>query len=86
MSKKIIRGKHCFRLLYEEDIQDVSQFHVKIDSLSEEDLKYICLPFLGEKYEKKRRLAASRDGTAIHELKELTHDHQFFSDVHSLYM
>ena len=34
---------------------------------------------------RKRRLAASRDGTAIHELKELTHDHQFFY-VHSLYM
>ena len=26
---------------------------------------------------RKRRLAASRDGTAIHELKELTHDHRF---------
>ena len=37
--------KALLQLLYEEDIQDVSQFHVKIDSLSEEDLKYICLPF-----------------------------------------
>ena len=34
---------------------------------------------LGEKYETKRRLAASRDVTAIHELKELTQDHAFFS-------
>ncbi|HDR7798307.1 TPA: winged helix-turn-helix transcriptional regulator [Bacillus tropicus] len=71
--------KALLQVLYEEDMQDVSQFHAKIDSLSEEDLKYICMPFLGEKYEKKRRLAASRDVTAIHELKELTQDHQFFS-------
>ncbi|EEL75966.1 ArsR family transcriptional regulator [Bacillus cereus AH676] len=45
--------KALLQLLYEEDIQGVSQFHAKIDSLSEEDLKYTCLPFLGEKYEKK---------------------------------
>ena len=37
--------KALLQLLYEEDMQDVSQFHAKIDSLSEEDLKYICLPF-----------------------------------------
>lgn len=45
--------KALLQLLYEEDFQDLSQFHVKIDSLSEEDLKYICLPFLGEKYQEK---------------------------------
>ena len=32
-----------------------------------------------EKYEEKRRLAASKDVNAIHELMELTKDHQFFS-------
>lgn len=37
--------KALLQLLYEEDFHDVSQFHAKIDSLSEEDLKYICLPF-----------------------------------------
>ena len=34
---------------------------------------------LGERYEEKRRLAASKDVNAIHELMELTKDHQFFS-------
>ena len=48
--------KALLQLLYEEDFQDLSQFNFKIDSLSEEDLKFICLPFLGEKYEEKRRL------------------------------
>lgn len=71
--------KALLQLLYEEDFQELAQFHGKIDSLSEVDLKYICLPFLGEKYEEKRRLAASTDVTAIHELMELTKDHQFFS-------
>ncbi|MBJ8052613.1 winged helix-turn-helix transcriptional regulator [Bacillus cereus] len=71
--------KALLQLLYEEDFQDLSQFIANIDSLSEEDLKYICLPFLGEAYQAKRRLAASGEVSVIHELKELTHDHQFFS-------
>ena len=37
--------KALLQLLYEEDFQDLSQFNFKIDSLSEEDLKFICLPF-----------------------------------------
>ncbi|HHT7239813.1 MULTISPECIES: ArsR/SmtB family transcription factor [Bacillus] len=85
--------KALLQLLYEGDFQDLSQFIANIDSLSEEDLKYICLPFLGEVYQAKRRLAASGEVSVIHELKELTHDHQFFStyiefvchvDVHEL--
>lgn len=71
--------KALLQMLYEEDSQDLSQFNFKIDSLLEEDLKYICLPYLGEKYEEKRRLAASGNVTAIHELMELTQEHQFFS-------
>ncbi|MFK4310498.1 putative DNA-binding protein YlxM (UPF0122 family) [Bacillus sp. RC240] len=71
--------KALLQLLYEGDFQDLSQFIANIDSFSEEDLKYICLPFLGEVYQAKRRLAASGEASVIHELKELTHDHQFFS-------
>lgn len=71
--------KALLQLLYEGDFQDLSQFIANIDSLSEEDLKYICLPFLGEVYEEKRRLAVSGEASVINELKELTHDHQFFS-------
>ena len=41
---------------------------------------------LGEKYETKRRLAASRDVTAIHELKELTQDHAFSLLIFVLYV
>ena len=37
--------KALLQLLYEEDFQDLSQFNFKIDSFSEEDLKFICLPF-----------------------------------------
>ncbi|MCU5599703.1 ArsR/SmtB family transcription factor [Bacillus wiedmannii] len=71
--------KALLQLLYKREFQDLSQFHAKIDLLSEVDLKYICLPFLGEKYEGQRHLAASGDVTAIHELEELTQDHPFFS-------
>ncbi|MES9667448.1 transcriptional regulator [Bacillus cereus] len=71
--------KALLQLLYDGDFQGLSQFNAKIDSLSEEDLKYICLPFLGEKYEEKRRLAASGEVSAAQELKGMTQEHQFFS-------
>lgn len=78
--------KALLQLLYEGDFQDLSQFIANIDSLLEEDLKYICLPFLGEAYQAKRRLAASGEVSVIHELKELTHDHQFSLRILSLYV
>ena len=34
--------KALLQWLYEEDFQDLAQFHGKIDSLSEVDLKYRC--------------------------------------------
>ncbi|MFA2811436.1 ArsR/SmtB family transcription factor [Bacillus mycoides] len=71
--------KALLQLLYDGDFTDLSQFVHNINSLSEVDFKYVCLPFLGEMHQGKRRLAANGDVTAIHELKELTHDHQFFS-------
>ena len=40
---------------------------------------------LGEKYEEKRRLAAGVV-CAIHELKELTDNHQFFLLILALYV
>lgn len=45
--------KALLQLLYEGDFQDLSQFIANTDSLSEEDLKYICLPFLGDIHQEK---------------------------------
>ncbi|RWS44944.1 ArsR family transcriptional regulator [Bacillus mycoides] len=71
--------KALLQLLYEGDYKKLSQFIANIDAFSEEDLKYICLPFLGEMYQAKRRLAASGEVSAAQELMELTQEHQFFS-------
>ncbi|AIW84679.1 MULTISPECIES: ArsR/SmtB family transcription factor [Bacillus] len=71
--------KALLQLLYDGDFTDLTQFIHNINSLSEVDFKYVCLPFLGEIHQEKRRLAASGEASVIHELKELTHDHQFFS-------
>jgi len=71
--------KALLQLLYEGDYKKLSQFIANIDAFSEEDLKYICLPFLGEMYQAKRRLAASGEVSAAQELKGLTQEHQFFS-------
>ncbi|PEB50857.1 transcriptional regulator [Bacillus pseudomycoides] len=71
--------KALLQLLYQKDFSDLSQFIEHINALSEVDLKYVCLPFVGDKYQETRRKAANREGQAVQELKEITRNHQFYS-------
>ncbi|MFJ8526826.1 ArsR/SmtB family transcription factor [Bacillus sp. NPDC094106] len=70
--------KALLQLLYQKDFTDLSQFIEYINALSEVELKYICLPFVGDQYQEARREAANGEGQAVQELKEITRNHQFF--------
>lgn len=70
--------KALLQLLYQKDFTDLSQFIEHINALSEVELKYICLPFVGDQYQEARREAANGEGQAVQELKEITRNHQFF--------
>lgn len=70
--------KALLQLLYQEDFQDLYEFTQYINSLSESALKYICIPFVGYKYEEKRKNAANGEREAVQALQEITSSNLFF--------
>lgn len=47
--------KALLQLLYQEDFTNLPEFIQYVTTLSEEDLKYICIPFIGYTYQEKER-------------------------------
>ncbi|WP_141432223.1 helix-turn-helix transcriptional regulator [Bacillus sp. 03113] len=72
--------KALLQLLHQKEFKDVASFLAYIKELSEEDLKFICIPFIGEDLQEKRRLASNGVEAAIQELKMLTKSNPFFPD------
>ncbi|PEY29071.1 transcriptional regulator [Bacillus cereus] len=70
--------KALLQLLYQEDFQDLYEFTRYINSLSESELKYMCIPFVGYKYDEKRKNAANGEREAVQELQEITSSNPFF--------
>lgn len=69
--------KALLQLLYQEDFTNLPEFIQYVTTLSEEDLKYICIPFVGYTYQEKRRKAANGEMKAVQDLKELTSNNPF---------
>ncbi|WP_410982946.1 ArsR/SmtB family transcription factor [Bacillus cereus] len=70
--------KALLQLLYQEDFQDLYEFTQYINSLLEFELKYICIPFVGCKYEEKRKNAANGEREAVQALQEITSSNPLF--------
>lgn len=70
--------KALLQLLHHHHVKELSEFTSYIMSLSEQDLKYICLPFVSSQYQELRQAAASGEKSAMEELKNLTADNPFF--------
>ncbi|MBO1580472.1 helix-turn-helix transcriptional regulator [Bacillus sp. XF8] len=70
--------KALLQLLYQEDFTDLPAFNQYINSLSKEDFKYICIPFVGHKYQEMRKNAANGEIEAVRELQEITSSNPFF--------
>ncbi|MBY0597555.1 ArsR/SmtB family transcription factor [Bacillus bingmayongensis] len=70
--------KALLQLLYQEDFTDLPAFNQYINSLLEEDFKYICIPFVGHKYQEMRKNAANGEIEAVRELQEITSSNPFF--------
>ncbi|WP_117168055.1 ArsR/SmtB family transcription factor [Paraliobacillus sediminis] len=70
--------KSLLQLLHQEKFTEIKHFVLYIKELSETDLKYICLPFIGQKYEKTRKKASIGQCAAVTELMTLTKDNPFF--------
>ncbi|MDM5189016.1 metalloregulator ArsR/SmtB family transcription factor [Bacillus sp. DX4.1] len=70
--------KALLQLLYQQDFTDLPQFLHYIKTLSADELKYKCIPYVGLKYQEKRKAAAKGEESATQELKEITSNNPFF--------
>lgn len=70
--------KALLQLLHQKDFSDLNTFIAFIENLSEQELKFICLPYVGEQCQEKRRLAVDGEQSAINDLKILTESNPFF--------
>ncbi|MGP4082927.1 ArsR/SmtB family transcription factor [Pseudalkalibacillus sp. R45] len=67
-------------LNYYEDNYELETFTTYIEGLSEREIRYICLPFIGKNAQNIRKRASDQDMDSIQVLKELTYDNHFFPD------
>lgn len=72
--------KSLLLLLHQHDFNDLSSFETYINNLPEQEFRYICIPFVGLKYQAIRYKASTGDGMAIRNLKEVTKQNPFFPD------
>jgi predicted DNA-binding protein YlxM (UPF0122 family) len=70
--------KALLQLLHNRKFKDMMEFTSFIKDLSENDLTFISLPFIGHEFQQLRRKAALGDEAAINEMIRLTKDNSFF--------
>lgn len=70
--------KALLQLLHKKVFNELKEFTSYIHTLPLTDLTYICLPFLGGKYQEIRRRASLGEESAMKEMMRLTRDHSFF--------
>ncbi|ASN03525.1 ArsR/SmtB family transcription factor [Virgibacillus necropolis] len=70
--------KSLLQLLHQREFTDLTEFKMYIKNLTPEEMKYICIPYLGMYYQDIRNQAAYGDEAAINELKNASKDNPFF--------
>lgn len=63
---------------YQITSPEVNKFVAYINDLPEEELKFICLPYIGDNAQEIRKRAAQGSKESLHALKELTSEISFF--------
>lgn len=72
--------KALLQLLHQKDFSTLSSFVSYIQGLPTIELRFICIPFVGDSHQITRKRAASEKGAAMKEMKELTSGNAFFPD------
>ncbi|TMU87579.1 winged helix-turn-helix transcriptional regulator [Bacillus sp. BHET2] len=90
LSKQLIREltfvenentwKALLLLLHQKEFQKLSEFMAFLDELDDETFRYICLPYIGVKFQELRTLASRGDNASRQTLKKRTEDNLFFPD------
>ena len=66
------------QLLHQKDFSTIKEFKYYISDIPENEFKFICLPYIGQRYQSLRKSASLREKTAIDEMKKLMSDNSFF--------
>ncbi|MGG0240468.1 ArsR/SmtB family transcription factor [Bacillus rhizoplanae] len=66
------------QLLHSCSFDSLESFFHFLDELTEEELRWRCLPYIGLQHEDNRRKASRKEGTAIAFLIKACHHHKFF--------
>lgn len=72
--------KTILLLLHEKDFENLDDFFTFVESIDEEELRYMGLPYLGRNQEEDRKLASQGDSGAGERLQAITKDHAFFKN------
>ncbi|MBM7554159.1 ArsR/SmtB family transcription factor [Thalassobacillus pellis] len=85
--------KALLQLLHERNFKSLDEYLSYIENLSEEKLRFICIPFLGDNHQQTRQRAANGEGEAVLALQKITKENPFFpeyisfiskADIHEL--
>ncbi|PFA67682.1 transcriptional regulator [Bacillus sp. AFS015802] len=72
--------KSLLLLLHQKEFQDLSEFITFLDELDDEKLRFICIPYIGLKFQDLRILASKGDVSSRNKLKKYTEDNPYFPD------
>ncbi|MGC5325268.1 ArsR/SmtB family transcription factor [Brevibacillus sp. SYSU BS000544] len=72
--------KTLLQFLHQGNFADIHSFVTYIQSLSEQQLRYYALPYIGTAFQEIRQKASEGDSEAIGVMTEHCRDHKFFAD------
>ncbi|MGM0750637.1 MAG: ArsR/SmtB family transcription factor [Bacillota bacterium] len=72
--------KSLLLLLHQKEFQGLSEFVMFLDELDDEKLRFICIPYIGVKFQKLRTLASKGEESSRNRLKTQTEANPFFPD------
>ncbi|MGI8316290.1 ArsR/SmtB family transcription factor [Halobacillus mangrovi] len=72
--------KTLLQLLHQKDFQTIDELRSYIKDLPSNEVKFISIPYLGEKHQHRRRQAAQGSIEALKQLQKLTSDNAFFPE------
>lgn len=72
--------KSLLLLLHQKEFRDLSEFLTFLDELDDEKLRFICIPYIGIKFEDLRMLASEGDESSRNRLKKQSEGNPFFPD------
>lgn len=70
--------KGLLQILHQQEFSNLNVLKQYIQDLTDEELKFICLPFIGKKEQVYREQAAQGEEQAIQELMRITNSNPFF--------